>query len=109
MPQSRNSNERVTPDPLQKCLVNVVEDSQWCMVFQSPHSPKYCDIVMSLATSQGESQEQSDLEDHTDSGYNVLESHYDDNSYNSLSSNNDVTFRRPTKEEIDAITFHMVS
>lgn len=56
--QAQNMNNKVTPDPLSKLSVNLVDDSEmvaeptWCYACHSPHSPDFCVVAQSFAAHQ---------------------------------------------------------
>lgn len=51
-------NNKVTPNPLSRLSVNLVDDSEmvaepaWCYACQSPHSPDFCAVAQSFAAHQ---------------------------------------------------------
>ena len=58
----KNTNDKGTPKPLQRNIVNVVEDVPWCMACQSPHSPRHCVVAQFIDASQ-EVEKEENLEE----------------------------------------------
>ena len=58
VPPPKNNTNKVTPDPLSKHSVNLVDDPElgteitWCFACQLPHSPKSCAVAVSYAENQ---------------------------------------------------------
>ena len=54
-PPHKNSINKVTPDPLSKNSMNLVDDPEfvteptWCFACQLPHAPENCAVALSYS------------------------------------------------------------
>lgn len=147
MPPSMNNSNKVTPDPLSKNSINLVDDHEfvakptWCFACQLPHSPKSCGVALSFPRNQTAVENCHEQEENNDDvGCNMFESHYSNYEYydrdvydqrqfwnviqqqsfynesdvennvcDMVNAKEEVTLRKPSREEIDQITTNMIA
>ena len=88
IPPVKNVNVKITPEPLSRNVVNMVDDPQdaseltWCIACQFPHAPKYCAVALSFSENQTGIEEQQEHEENSDDvGCNMFDSSYENSNY----------------------------